>query len=91
MTINRRGRFRISDLRGEPPSVPPLVGNLDPPIGKTLRNLFALLTVMMLKRVSENIFFQSNKVKACKVNDGRVTDKIFVGVQATEDYPSISR
>ena len=46
---------------------------------------------MMLKRVSKNIFFQSNKVKACKVKDGRVTGKIFVGVQATEDYPSVSR
>ena len=43
--------------------------NLDSPIRKTLRSLLGLLTVMMLKIMSESIFFQSNKLTACKVKD----------------------
>ena len=31
--------------------------------------MLGLLTVIILKRVSENIFFQSNKFKAYKVKD----------------------
>ena len=41
----------------------------DLPIRKTLRRVLGLLTVMILKRVSENIFFQSNKFTAYKVKD----------------------
>ena len=37
--------------------VPPLVENPDLPIKKTLRRKLGLLTVMILKRVTESIFF----------------------------------
>ena len=33
--------------------------------------MLGLLIVMVLKRVSESIFFQSNKFTACKVKDGK--------------------
>ena len=36
---------------------------------ETPRRVLDLLTVMILKRVSESIFFQSNKFTACKVKD----------------------
>ena len=48
-----------------------------------------MLTVMIVKRVSENIFFQSNKFS--KVKDEKEAVKFFDGIQSTEDYPSISR
>ena len=34
-----------------------------------MRRVLGLLTVMILKKVSESIFFQSNKFTACKVKD----------------------
>ena len=46
-----------------------LVGHLDLPIKKALRRVLDLLTVMILKRVSESIFFQINKFTACKFKD----------------------
>ena len=68
---NGRGRFEILDVRLDPPHVPPLKENPDLPISKTLRSVLGLLTVMILKRVSESIFFQSNKFTVCKVRDGK--------------------
>ena len=55
----RRGRFKMLGLQRELPvsKVPPLVENPDLPIKKTLRRKLGLLTVMILKRVTENIFF----------------------------------
>ena len=59
---NRKGKFKLSDLQGDPP--PPqflrLVGYPDLPLRKTLR-VVGLLTVV--------IFFQSKKFAACKVKD----------------------
>ena len=45
------------------------MGHHDLPIKKTLRRVLGLLTVMILKRVSQSIFFQSNKFTGRKVND----------------------
>ena len=60
---NRRGKFKVLDLQGDPP--PPhqfslLVRYPDLPIRKILR-VVGLLTVM--------IFFQNRKFTACKIND----------------------
>ena len=59
---NRRGKFKLLDLQGDPPppQFPLLVGYPDLPMKKTLR-LVGLLTVM--------IFFQNRKFTACKIND----------------------
>ena len=37
----------------------------------TLRRVLRLFTVMILKIVSESIFFKSNKFNACKIKDGK--------------------
>ena len=52
-----------------PPKFPPLVGHPDLPIRKIMRRVLDLLTVMILKRVSESIFFPINKFTACKFKD----------------------
>ena len=52
--------------------------------------MLGLLIVMVLKRVSESIFFQSNKFTACKVKDEKEVANSD-GMQSTEDYLSISR
>ena len=58
---NRRGKFKLLGLQGDPPpQFPCFVGHADPPIIKTLR-VVGLLTVM--------IFFQSKKITACKIKD----------------------
>ena len=36
--------------------------------------MLGLLTVMILKRVCESIFFQTNKFIACQVKDGKELD-----------------
>ena len=45
------------------------MGHHDLSIKKNLRRVLGLLTVMILKRVSQSIFFQSNKFTGRKVND----------------------
>ena len=57
---NRRGKFKLFGFQGDPPKFPPLVGHPDLPIRKTLRRVLEALTVMILKRVNESIFFQVN-------------------------------
>ena len=59
---NRRGKFRLSDLQGDPSTTQflCLVGYPDLPMRKTLR-VVGLLTVMIL--------FQSKKLTACKIKD----------------------
>ena len=59
---NRRRKFKLLDLQGDPPppQFPCLVGYPDLPMRKTLR-VVGLLTVM--------IFFQSKKFTACKIKD----------------------
>ena len=63
---NRSKRFRFLDMSGE---LPPIMRNL--PIKKTLRNELGLVTVMILKRVNESIFFQNNKFAIFKVKNGK--------------------
>ena len=58
--------FQTFWLAGRPPKFPPLVRHPDLPIRKTLKRVLDSLTVMILKRVSESIFFQINKFTACK-------------------------
>ena len=45
------------------------MGHPDFSIRKTLRRVFGLPTIMILERVSQSIFFQSNKYIACEVKD----------------------
>ena len=57
---NRRGKFKLLDLQGDPPppQFPSLVRYPDLPMRRTLR-LVGLLTVM--------IFFHRKKFTACKI------------------------
>ena len=59
---NRRGKFKLLDLQGDPPppQFPRLVGHPDLPMRKTLR-VVGILTVM--------IFFQSKRFTAYKIKD----------------------
>ena len=66
---NRRGKFKFLGLQGDLPQLPPLVGHSNLPIRETLKRVLVLLTLIVLKRVSESIFFESNKFTACKVKD----------------------
>ena len=54
---------------GSSPPFLPLVRHPDPLITKTLRRVLGPLTVMILKRMSESVYFQSNKFTACKIKD----------------------
>ena len=47
----------------------PLVGQPDFLIRKTLRKVLGLFTTMILKRVSESIYFQIDIFITCKVKD----------------------
>ena len=67
--IQQKGKVQTVWLAGRSPQFPRLVEDPDLPIRKTLKRVLGLLTVMILKRVSESIFFQSNKFTACKVKD----------------------
>ena len=81
---NRRGKFKLLDLQGDPPppQFPRLVGYPDLPMKKKTE-CGCLLTVM--------IFFQRKKFTACKIKDEKEGTMFlfFDGVQSTEDYPSI--
>ena len=80
---NRRGKFTLLDLQGDPPPLQflSLVGYPDLPMRKTLR-VVGLFTVM--------IFFQRKKFTVCKIKDEKEeTIFFFDGVQSTKDYPSI--
>ena len=69
---NRRGCLNFLTCRvNSPPQFSPLEGHPDLPIRKTMRRVLCLLTVMILKIVSQIIFFQSNKFTACKIKDGK--------------------
>ena len=52
------------------PQVPLLVGHPDLPIGCLLRRVLGIFTVTILKRMSESIFFQINKITPFKVKAG---------------------
>ena len=72
--IKQKGKVQTFELQGDllipsPPPPSPLVGHPNLCIRKTLRRELGLLTVMILKRVSESIFFQSSKSTECKVKD----------------------
>ena len=67
---NRKGKFKLFGFQREPPpQFCPLVGHPDLSIKKTLAKVLGLLTVMISNRLSESIFFQSNKLLACKIKD----------------------
>ena len=65
---NRREKFKRLACRATH-KFPPLVGHPDLPIRKTFRRVLDPLTVMILKRVTESVFFQINKFTACKFKD----------------------
>ena len=53
--FNKRGKFKLLGLQGD--QSPPLVRHHDLPIRKILMRVVSLLTVMILKRVSEVITY----------------------------------
>ena len=53
----------------ETPQLSPLVEHPDFPIRKNLIRVVGLLSVMILKRVGDTIFFQSERFTACKVKE----------------------
>ena len=59
----------VPDWR-QPSPVPPLVANFNPHLKKTMWSVLVLITEIILKRVRESIFFQSNNFIVCKVTDG---------------------
>ena len=64
--IQEKGEVKNFGHKWEEPSpVPPLVANPDLPIKNTLSGVLDLITVIILKRMREIIFFQCNKVIAC--------------------------
>ena len=85
---NRKEKLKILAFR-EIPQFPPLVRHPNLLIRKSPRKVVGVLAVIILKRVSESFFFQSNKLTACKVKDGKRGDKFFDDIRSTEDYPFI--
>ena len=76
---SRRGKFQTFGLAWRATlQFLSLVGHLDLPMRKTLRSVLGLLTIMILKRVSDSIFFQSNKFTACKVKDEKDVANCFM-------------
>ena len=74
--IQQNGHAENFVLDGDSlPDAPPLVGNPNIPIRKIQGIKLVLLNVMILKRESESIFFQSNEFTACKVKDGKLLVK----------------
>ena len=59
--FNRRGKPKFFWLAGRLPQFFFLVGHAGLPMRKTLRRILDLLNVIILKRVSESIFFQINE------------------------------
>ena len=57
--IQQKRKVQTFWLAGRAPKLPVLVGHSDLSIRKTLRRMLDLLTVMILKRVRESIFFKS--------------------------------
>ena len=98
--FQQKGKVQTFWLQGRLPPTPHpkkkkekfffLVGHPDLPLWKTLRRVFDLINVMILKRVSESIFFQINKFTASSKIKKR-WQILWYGIQSTEDYPSISR
>ena len=68
--IQQKRKVQTFWLTGRAPH-PNSVGHPDLPIMKTLRRVVGLFTVMILKIVSESIFFQNKKFTACKIKDGK--------------------
>ena len=67
--IQQKGKIQTFWLAGRLPKFSHLVRHPDRPIRKTLRRVLGLLTVMILKRLSESIFFQINIFTACRFKD----------------------
>ena len=59
----------MNGLAVRPPPIRSLSGTSYSPHKENSRRVLGLLTVMILKKVSESIFFQSNTFRACKVKD----------------------
>ena len=90
--IQQKGKLQTYGLAGRANTqLLPLVGHPDLPIRKTLRRVLGLFDAMILKRVTESIYFQSNKFTTCKVKDEKEVVNSLMVIQSTEDYPSISR
>ena len=76
--IQQNGKVQNFGLVGGTTQIPPLVRYSDLPIRKPLRRVFGLRIIIILKRLSGNIFFQSNKFKACKVKDGKLAENYLI-------------
>ena len=83
---NRRREFL--GLQGDPLQFSSLVGHPNALIRKTLRWVLGLLTVMILKRLSESIFFESNKSTA-RVKNEKDVAIFLMAFNLSIHYPSI--
>ena len=68
LIYNRRGKFKLLGLQGDP-QIPSFSGTSYLSTRKTLRRVLVLLTVMILKGVSESISFHSSKFTASKIKE----------------------
>ena len=69
MIFSKRGKFKLLVYQGDPlPQFSSLVRHPNLPIRKILKGAWSAYCII-LERVSESIFFQSNKLRACKVKD----------------------
>ena len=77
-SLNVCRKAQAFGLAGKP-SVLSLSEHPDLPIRKTMMMVFGLFTEMILEKVIESIFFQSNKFRAYKVKDEKgVTNFLMV-------------
>ena len=67
--IQQKGKVQPFSLAVSSLYFLPLVGHPDLLIRKILMRVVGLLTMMIMKRISESIFFQSKRFKACKLKD----------------------
>ena len=73
----------------ETPQFPPLIEHPNPPISKTLRKVLGLLTVIILKGMSESIFFKATILQHLRLTMKKMR-KFLADIQSTEDYQFIS-
>ena len=68
---NTKESFKLLRLSPSLLHFRPKVEHPDLPMRQILRKVLFLLTVIILKGVSESIFFQSDNVTTCKFKDGK--------------------
>ena len=86
-----KGNVQTFGLAGRPPPIPSFSRTSYLLIRKTLRRVLGLLTVIILKTVSESNFFQSNIFATRKVKDEKKVANSLMAFNLSIHYPSISK